>query len=115
MSNSGLKNFESRLARLDKIHAAGGAFEATGALGRSYFDSVREKERKSFPIRGLALFFSGALLFKAAIFAQAGAVVYNQRVEMLAQGNIAEQVGAWVLKADPVTQALGGLLAAVLN
>lgn len=115
MSDTGLKTFESRLARIDEIHAAGGAFEATGALGRSYFDSVRQKERKPFPLRGLALFFGGALLFKAAVLAQLGGVVYNERVAALAQGNLAEQIGAWVLKVDPLTQKLGGLISAILH
>lgn len=115
MSNSGLKTFEHRLARIDKIHQAGGAFEATGALGRSYFDSVRKKERRPLPLRALALLFLGALLFKAAVFAQVGPQVYDARIAELAQGNTAEKVGAWVLKADPATQVLGGMLKSILG
>lgn len=115
MRDSGLKTFENRLARIDEIHAAGGAFEATGALGRAYFDAVRQKERKAFPLRGLALFFAGALLFKAALFAQLGDAVYTARVAALTEGNIAEQISAWVLKADPLTQKLGALIFAILH
>ncbi len=114
MRDSGLKTFETRLARIDRIHAAGGAFEASGALGRSYFDSVRPKERKAFPLRGLALFLGGVLLFKAAILAKVGAGVYDSRVGELALGNWAEQIGAWVLKADPATQWLAGVLHGLL-
>lgn len=115
MSDTGLKTFESRLERIDRIHAAGGAFEATGALGRSYFDSVRPKDRKSFPLRGIALTLGGALLFKAAVLAQVGSSIYAERIDVLAQGNTAEQIGAWVLKADPLTQRLAGMIAAILN
>ena len=114
MSDQGLKSFESRLAQIDKIHAAGGAFEATGALGRAYFDSVRPKPRKHLPLRAIALLFFGALLFKGALFAQIGAEAYDTRVATLASGSMVEQIGGWVLKADPATQVIGGLIHAIL-
>lgn len=115
MSDMGLKTFENRLERIDKIHAAGGAFEATGALGRSYFDSVRPKGRKVIPLRALALLLGGVLVFKAAVFAQLGGAVYQERIAALGQGNMAEQAGAWVLTADPITQILGALIASIFN
>ena len=114
MSDHGLKSFEKRLARIDRIHAAGGAFEATGALGRSYFDSMRPRSRRAIPFRAIALLFVGALLFKGAIFAQLGAETYDARVGALAQGTLPEQVGAWVLHADPVTRGIGDLLHGLL-
>jgi len=115
MVDTKLKNFETRLARIDQIHAAGGAFEANGSLGRAYFDSVRKQSRRSFPWRGLALVMLGALLLKATVFAHLGAGIYDGHVEELAKGNIVEQVGAWAMRADTATRMIGALLAPVLS
>lgn len=114
MREPGLKTFETRLSRIDEIHAAGGAFEASGTLGRAYFDSIRPKERKEFPLRALALVLSGVLLLKAAFLAKVGQAAYEARVAELAQGNWAEQIGAWVAKADPATLWLAQHLRALL-
>jgi hypothetical protein len=100
----GLRDFESRLGRIEKIHEAGGAFEANGALGRSYFDSVRPRPARHIPWRGLALIMAGTLLFKATLFAQIGEDAYNQRIAALAAGNIGEQSVAWVLDDGIFTQ-----------
>lgn len=110
MRNSAQSSFERRLARIDQIHAAGGAFEATGALGRAYFDSHRPKERRAFPWRGVALVFLGMLLFKGAILAQIGPETYAHRVDALAAGNTAERIGAWVLQADAPTRFIAAQL-----
>lgn len=110
MSDAGRTRFEGRLARIDEIHAHGGAFEANGALGRSYFDARRPKERSKFPWRGVALVLAGTLLFKAAILANIGQEAYDRRVTALVQGNMAEQVGGWILQADAPTQWIAAKL-----
>lgn len=115
MRNSVHASFERRLARIDQIHAAGGGFEATGTLGRAYFDSHRPKERRAFPWRGLALVFLGMLLFKGAILAQVGPETYAHRVAVLAEGNTAEQLGAWVLRADAPTEFIAAQLHSLLH
>lgn len=115
MADVKLKNFETRLARIDQIHAAGGAFEATGALGRSYFDAVRPKARRSFPWRGTAMIFLGALLFKGTLLAYLGPVIYNARVSSLADGTIFEKAGAWVLMPDNATRFIAALLSPFLS
>ncbi|WP_444460779.1 hypothetical protein [Rhodobacter capsulatus] len=107
-------DFEDRLARIDRIHAAGGAFEASGALGRAYFDSHRPKERRRFPWRAVAMLLLGMLLFKGAILAQVGQETYARRVEVLRQGSALEQAGAWVLQADAPTRFIASQLRALL-
>ena len=114
MRTSVHSDFERRLARIDRIHAAGGAFEASGALGRAYFDSHRPKERRRFPWRGVALVFLGMLLFKGAILAQVGPETYARRVAVLAEGTTLERAGAWVLKADAPTEFIAEKLRALL-
>jgi len=107
-------SFESRLARIDQIHNAGGAFEATGALGRAYFDSHRPKERRQFPWRAIAMVLLGVVLFKAAVLAQVGPETYNRRIAALEQGSTAEKLGAWVLTADTPTQFVAAQLRNIL-
>ncbi|MEO1952467.1 hypothetical protein [Thioclava sp.] len=111
MRDPQIESFEKRLHRIDQIHQAGGAFEASGALGRSYFDSMRPKSRRSIPLRGVALVFAGILLVKGAMLAQVGQESYEARVASLAGGSQFERVGAWIMHADPITRKIAGLLA----
>lgn len=115
MVETKIKSFETRLARIDRIHAAGGAFEAAGSLGRSYFDAARPKARRSFPWRGVALILLGALLFKGTLLAALGDSVYEARVTALAEGSIPGQICAWVLTADAPTQLVAALLSPYLS
>ena len=110
MAKTDLNDFEKRLNRIDQIHQAGGAFEASGSLGRSYFDSMRAKSRRGLPLRGLALLVGGILLCKGAMLAQIGATDYSERVDDLAKGNVGEQILAWVLHADPATRYVASIL-----
>ncbi|MBZ4022592.1 hypothetical protein CKO11_08995 [Rhodobacter sp. TJ_12] len=102
------------MARIDDIHAAGGAFEANGTLGRSWFDSHRRKARRGLPLRALAFLCIGILLFKGALLAEIGPDTYQARVTLLAEGSSLERVGAWVLQADAPTQWIATQLRAVL-
>ncbi|MDF2140661.1 hypothetical protein [Paenirhodobacter sp. CAU 1674] len=102
-------SFKERLTRLEKIHASGGAFEATGTLGRSYFDANRQRRHRPFPWRGLALVCLAMLLFKAVLLAQLDVQLYTARVEALSNGSLIEQVAGWVLKPDPATHLISGL------
>jgi hypothetical protein len=115
VADPNMKNFEQRLARIDKIHKAGGAFESSGTLGRAYFDATRPRRRRGVSLRALAFLFAAALLFKAAILAQLGQDGYAERVAALANGSVFEQAGAWVLQADPATLKLAGFIQPILR
>lgn len=110
MTDRNLREFETRLHRIEQIHQAGGAFEASGSLGRAYFDSVRAKPRRSFPLRASALILCGALLLKAGVLAQIGTEAYTAKVAALADGNPAQAAAAWVLKTDPITRDIAGVI-----
>ena len=115
MAKTEITDFEKRLSRIDRIHDAGGAFEANGALGRSYFDSMRPKARRSLPLRGIALLLAGALMLKAVMLAQIGATEYAARVDLMAQGNLAEKTAGWVMSADAPTRYIAGVIGSVIH
>ncbi len=113
MSDSQMKAFENRVAQINKIHAAGGAFEANGALGRSYFDAVRQKRRRRIPLRSIALLFLGIVVLKGAVFARVGAADYEANVATLLQGSAGAQAAGWILDAGGATRAVGSLIDAL--
>lgn len=63
-----------------------------------------------FPLRGLLLLIGAALLFKGYIYASLGATVYDERVAQLAEGQIIEKAGAWIMQADILTVTVGQFL-----
>ncbi|SIS87175.1 hypothetical protein [Phaeovulum vinaykumarii] len=106
-----LTEFERRLQRIDRTHAAGGGFEASGALSRADFDQIVSPRRDGLWMRPMALLLAGFLLFKGGMHAGLGARVYDLRVDQLAQGNALEQLGAWIMHADGLTLWVSGILA----
>ena len=110
MTDRNLREFETRLHRIEQIHQAGGAFEASGSLGRAYFDSMRAKQRRSFPLRASAMILCGALLLKAGVLAQIGVEAYEDKVATLAEGGPVQMATAWVLKTDPITRDIAGAI-----
>lgn len=63
-----------------------------------------------FPFRGLVLLIIAAVMFKSYIYASLGASDYASRVKQLAEGNMIENVGAWVMQPDAVTVAIAQLM-----
>ena len=110
MTDRNLRDFETRLHRIEQIHQAGGAFEASGSLGRAYFDSVRPRKRRGFPLRAAAMIMCAALLLKAGVLAQIGTEAYGDKVAALSEGGAANAAAAWVLKPDPVTRKLASVI-----
>ncbi|MBK5945586.1 hypothetical protein CCR83_03750 [Rhodobacter veldkampii DSM 11550] len=109
MTNRNMKNFEDRLKRIDQIHSAGGAFEASGALGRAYFETVSAKPRRRQWMRPLALILGGFVLFKGGLLAHLGFETYVGRLAHLQQGSVLERAGAWAMAPDGVTLWLAEL------
>lgn len=103
MVDRNLQNFYGRVARIERIHAAGGGFEAEGAIGRSYYT----RKRKSALGRGVlgpaVLVLMTVVVIKAAVLASIGTVAYAERLERLREGSTIDRVGAYVLTADPLT------------
>ena len=111
MSDPNMAEFYKRAARLETERAKGKGFEAPGALGRSYYYRPPRKRRSAF---GPVLFLLAmGLLLKGAIYYATGVELYNSRVEELrAAPGLVEQMGGWMMQADPVTVWLGDEIAA---
>jgi len=95
--------FGQRLSRIDKHHRK---------LARGYVTSVNHDgliiarpQRKSngVSLRALFVCLLTLMVFKGFLYAQLGEVAYNDRMILLQNGTIVEQVGAYAMKVDPAT------------
>ena len=95
--------FSERLRRIDRQHhqIAGGYVTSVNHDGLIIARPHRRSSR--LPLRGLFLGLLVLLTFKGFVYAEIGAGSYNDRVELLANGTIVEQIGAYAMYADPVT------------
>lgn len=114
MSQSVL-TFDERLRRLSRKHRkmANGIVHRIGSDG--LINSYPRRRAPRFPLQGLVILFGAAFIFKAFLYASLGAVVYGDRVNLLWDGSIIEQGGAWFMQADPVTVWLGNVIYDVIN
>ena len=102
MSDPSLVEFYGRVARIERARAEGYGFEAAGTLGRSYYTRPQAKRRSLLvPMIFLVLC---VFVMKGAIFHAVGAQSYHDRVSSLMAGQGIDQIGGWLMQADPVTQ-----------
>lgn len=106
MADANMEDFYRRMDRIDRNHRK---------LARGYVTTVNadglivarpRTSSRRFPWRGLMLVLALMIVFKGFMYAQIGAADYDARVALLQQGTIAEQVGGYIMKADPVTVAI---------
>ena len=111
MGDTNMKSYHQRLDRIDRTHRE---------LARGYVTEVTDdgliihrprRMRRSLPWRGLLFVLVMLMVFKALLLAYVGDAEYNTRVANLEAGTTVEQVGAFVMKADPVTQYVANLVA----
>ena len=110
MSHSQMHQFDERLRRIDREHRA---------LSRGFVLSVAkdglviakpETGRKRFPWRTTLFVLAIVMAFKIMLHAYLGPEAYEERVARLAAGTTAEQIGAYVMAADPVTTAVSAFV-----
>ncbi len=100
------QNFESRLRVLTRKHRRMSNGYTTRLRGDGLI-VVKPKRRKAqFPLKGALLVAFGFFAFKAFMLISLGELTYADRLATLQGGTIIEQGGAWVMQADPVTQAM---------
>ncbi|MDG2453221.1 hypothetical protein [Thalassobium sp. R2A62] len=97
--------FQKRLKVIGRKHdrmARNGVVHSVNHDGLIIARARRTKPR--FPFKGLALLVLATILFKSLMLFQAGSIAYNERLDLLRGGNVAEAAGAWIMQIDPVTQ-----------
>ncbi len=104
MADANDVRFNSRLRQINRRHQK---------LSRGYVRLIEKdgmlvpmpqrRRQLGFPWRGLMVTITIFLVFKGALLAQLGEGTYNFRVAKIADGNVVEQFGAWIMQADPVS------------
>jgi len=85
--------------------------------GLDYAVKVRRKRSilAALPIKGLFYIFLGLAVFKAIALGHLGGEAYDARLQLLRDGTVFEQAGAWVMKPDPITIMIAAQVAPVLR
>ena len=96
-----LNDFYSRVSRIEKSHAKGYGFEATGTVARK--TSGRSGRRFLKLVKPLVFALLVSVGVKGVIHYFVGAQTYESRVSALAAGEGFDPVGAWLMNADPAT------------
>jgi hypothetical protein len=113
MVDRNMQRFYGRLGRIERIHDAGGGFEAEGTLGMSYYNRLKRPTRRRLGLFGpLVMVLVAIVVIKAAVHTVIGADLYQERIASLRNGTAVEAVGAYVLQADPLTVAVSDKLRA---
>lgn len=113
MSDS-FADFNSRIARIEDAHAKGHGFEASGALGRSFYtrSDLRYRRRHRLPVlRPILLALVLGTLAKGFLLHHLGSEDYNARVASLMAAQGFDRLGGWLMQADPATTALAHQIA----
>jgi hypothetical protein len=105
MSDTGYVKFDKRLREIERRHrkAAAGYVRLEERDGLLVPVEKVRLRRGSLPLRGLALTLVAFMLFKGFVLANLGMISYQHRLSALAEGNWAEQLGAWIMYPDTVT------------
>ena len=115
MVDPNMKDFYGRVDRIQRIHAAGGGFEAEGTLGMFHYNAQRRRRYRSTWIMPILLVALTVLLIKAGVLAVIGQDFYDDRVVMLQQGSVIDQAGAYVLEAGQATIWLSEVIRGVIR
>ena len=106
MVDRNLEKFYSRVGRIEQIHQVGGGFEADGTLGLSYYNSHKQPRRRRGVLGPVVLVLMTVVGIKAAVHTAIGTDLYEERIAALRAGPMVDQIGAYVLQADPLTVML---------
>ena len=115
MADAKQLQFGQRIRRIDRTNRS----LAHGYVTTVSHDGlvIARPRRKSahFSFRGLFLGLLILLAFKGFLFAKIGPESYQDRVTLLQGGTAVEKVGAYVMKADPVTVWLAEQMGALMQ
>lgn len=102
--NEQYREFGTRLKRIDRQHRKLSGGFVTSVNHDGLIIAVPRRRRVRVPFAGIALLAVGVIAFKGVVLSQLGAETYEARLATLSQGSTVEQMGAWVMQADPLTR-----------
>lgn len=70
--------------------------------------------KPSFPLSSLLIVLTIGVLLKGFLLAGVGDVAYAERIAELQTGSVIEQIGAVVMRSDPLTVIVSNAIATVL-
>lgn len=103
MSASQYDEFDRRMRRISRRHSKLSQGYVTAVNDDGLVVAKPQRRGNGAMLRGLLIIAVIVVLFKGFLHAQLGAAGYQDRVDALAAGNVAEQAGAYVMTADPLT------------
>lgn len=115
MTDPNMQNFQGRLGRINRIHRAGGGFEADGTLGMSYYNSHRTKRRSYWLIKLALVLAAFLVILKVSMQLVIGEAAYADRISKLAAGTDSDRLGANILQVDPLSAAVTAQLKRIIH
>lgn len=107
--------FRSRLSRLErKYKGMSAGYDAKLRSDGLIVITPRRAKRRQF-LMPVLIFVLGFMLFKGFLLMSLGPDSYDERVARLQEGTSVEQVGAFVMQADPVSEVIATQMGSVLR
>ena len=97
------EEFYGRIARLERDRSGTGGRSRTPTVGGGNW------------LLPVIMIVGVLFVTKAVVHARIGAESYDYRIALLASGDGADRIGAWVLAPDPLTRGLSEALRAVAH
>lgn len=113
MSDPNKNDFDARVSRIQTARAQGFGFEAAGALGRSHF--LRRPARRRPVFRAAVFLCCVCFGLKGALHHHLGADSYDLRVAGIESRGGFDAVQGFLLRSDPVTEAISAAIGGVLT
>ncbi|MEL7166125.1 MAG: hypothetical protein AAGL96_11700 [Pseudomonadota bacterium] len=102
-------SFNQRLASVERNHRLLANGYTTEVRADGLIVARPRRQRRALGrIRYFVLIMLGLLMFKAFSFSTLGELTYNERVAKLGNGTTTEQIGAFVMQAEPATVFVAG-------
>jgi hypothetical protein len=104
MSEANYLEFQKRLREIDQRHKRLAVGYVRLEERNGLLVPVEAKRiRRGVNLRGMAIALGMFLVFKGFLLAYLGPVTYASRLGALEEGTVFEQVGGWIMRADPIT------------
>lgn len=107
--------FRSRLSRLERKYKGMSAGYDAKLRSDGLIVITPRKAKRRVAWVPMAVFLLGFVVFKGFLMVSLGASSYDERVARLQDGTGVEQVGAFVMQADPLSTLVANKMGTVLQ